>query len=178
MLIEVVASTHDMLLASVARQVGSRLDAEDIVQTALLRVYRARPDITEVDKLRSYLWAATANLVRDSWRRSADARRQHEPYCAERVGALFYSAEPNIDDMIALRHTVLAALRALPPREREALVLRLFHDKTYAEAARVMGISTGTVKGYVHNAFARVRARLAAALNAPPTPCADENPSR
>ncbi|WP_280265970.1 RNA polymerase sigma factor [Nocardia wallacei] len=163
LLVAVVGSTHDTLLASVARQVGSRIDAEDIVQTALLRVYRTKPDITEEDKLRAYLWAAAANLVRDAWRRSADTRRQHETYGGVQVASLADRAEPNIDDLIALRHTVLAALCTLPPREREAVVLRAFEGNTYAETAEIMGVTTGTVKGYVHNALARVRALLAAA---------------
>lgn len=163
LLVQVVESTHDLLLASVTRQVGSRIDAEDIVQTALMRVYAAKPDITDIDRLRAYLWAAAGNLVRDSWRRSADTRRQHEPYGAERLASLADRAGLNIDDMIALRHTLLAALGTLPPREREAVVLRTFDDNTYAETARIMGVSVGTVKGYVHDALARVRERLTAA---------------
>ncbi|WP_280384179.1 RNA polymerase sigma factor [Nocardia wallacei] len=160
LLVQVMDSTHDTLLESVTRQVGSRADAEDIVQTALLRVYRAKPDIDEAAKLRAYLWAAATNLVRDSWRRSADTRRRCVTYDADRAVSLAACTQPCIDDMVALRHTLLAALCTLPPREREAVVLRAFHGNSYSETARIMGVSTGTVKGYVHDALARIRARL------------------
>ncbi|GAB2715544.1 RNA polymerase sigma factor [Nocardia thraciensis] len=162
LLLEVMASTHDRLLAAVTKRVGNRTDAEDIVQTALLRVYRTKPDIAEADKLRSYLWVAAMNLVRDSWRRAADARRRDDPCGDERLALLAEHPGPTIDDVVALRHTVLAALGTLPPREREALISRTFRDNTYAETARIMGVSTGTVKGYVHDALARVRVRLEA----------------
>ncbi|BCK54847.1 hypothetical protein NWFMUON74_26190 [Nocardia wallacei] len=162
LLIQVMNSTHETLLMSVTRQVGSRTDAEDIVQTALLRVYRAKPDIDEAAGLRSYLWTAATNLVRDSWRHSATARRLHVSYDPERTPSLTARAEPSLDDVVAFRQTFLGALRTLPPREREALVLRAICGNSYAETARIMGVTTGTVKGYVHDALARIRVRLMA----------------
>ena len=53
-------------------------------------------------------------------------------------------------------------LRALPPRQRAALVLRYFEDLTEAQAAEVMGVAVGTVKSLSHQAIARMRTELAA----------------
>lgn len=52
-------------------------------------------------------------------------------------------------------------LRALPPRQRAALVLRYFEDLTEAQTAEVMGIAVGTVKSLSHQAIARMRKELA-----------------
>ena len=49
---------------------------------------------------------------------------------------------------------VLAAIRALPDRQREALVLRFYLDMSEEEAARAMGISRGTVKSATSRAVA------------------------
>ncbi|GGK61438.1 SigE family RNA polymerase sigma factor [Ornithinimicrobium pekingense] len=54
------------------------------------------------------------------------------------------------------------ALRALPPRQRAALVLRYFEDLTEAQTAEVMGVRIGTVKSLSHQAVARMREELQA----------------
>ncbi|WP_202879646.1 SigE family RNA polymerase sigma factor [Serinicoccus kebangsaanensis] len=55
---------------------------------------------------------------------------------------------------------VHTALRALPPRQRAALVLRYFEDLTEAQTAEVMGVRPGTVKSLSHHAIARLREEL------------------
>lgn len=52
------------------------------------------------------------------------------------------------------------ALRALPPRQRAALVLRYFEDLTEKQTAEVMGVRPGTVKSLSHHAIARLRQEL------------------
>ncbi|MFD0000366.1 RNA polymerase sigma factor [Nocardia sp. NPDC127526] len=153
-------SISEILVGWAAKQVGDRGDAEDIVQTALMRVYARQPDITRVDEMCSYLWATVKNLVRDSWRRAAAERERLDPDGEERIAALAERAELPFDDLITLRHLLIAALDQLPRREREAVVLRTYEGNTYAETAAIMGLSSGTVKAYVHSALAKVRAGL------------------
>ncbi|WP_280269652.1 RNA polymerase sigma factor [Nocardia wallacei] len=160
LLLEAFDSASDMLLAWATRQVGSRTDAEDIVQTALMRVYAARPDITTADQLRAYLWTVAKNLVRDAWRRAATDRERFDSDGDERIALLADRAGLNMDDIVVLRQALIGALDTLPPREREAVVLRAYEGNTYAETARIMGVATGTAKGYVHDALQRVRAQL------------------
>ncbi|WP_330255900.1 sigma-70 family RNA polymerase sigma factor [Nocardia sp. NBC_00565] len=163
LLIEAYESTKDMLLASVTKQVGSRTDAEDIVQTAFMRVYAARPGITDAEELRRYIWTAAKNLTRDTWRRAANDRDRLDPDGETRIAQLADSAGLAFDDVIALRHTLIAALNAVPARERQAVVVRAFEGNTYAETAAIMGVGDGTVKAYVHAALKRLRANIEAA---------------
>ncbi|MFJ1459341.1 RNA polymerase sigma factor [Nocardia sp. N2S4-5] len=160
LLLEAFDSASDMLLAWATRQVGSRTDAEDIVQTALMRVYAARPDVATADRLRAYLWTVTKNLVRDAWRRAATDRERFDSDGDQRIALLADRAGVNMDDIVVLRQALLGALDTLPPREREAVVLRAYEGNTYAETARIMGVATGTAKGYVHDALQRVREQL------------------
>ncbi|BCK59103.1 RNA polymerase sigma factor [Nocardia wallacei] len=160
LLLEAFDSVSDVLLAWTTRQIGSRTDAEDIVQTALMRVYAARPDVDTADRLRGYLWTVTKNLVRDAWRRAATDRERFDSDGDERIALLADRAGLHVDDIVVLRQALIGALDTLPPREREAVVLRAYEGNTYAETARIMGVATGTAKGYVHDALQRVRERL------------------
>lgn len=54
----------------------------------------------------------------------------------------------------------MAALRSLPPRQREALVLRYYGDMTEAQIASVMGISRGAVKSHTARAMNALRSIL------------------
>ncbi|GAB4589383.1 RNA polymerase sigma factor [Nocardia sp. IFM 10818] len=159
-LVEAFESGSERLMGWTTKQVGDRGDAEDILQTALMRIYARHPDISDVEEMRSYLWATVKNLVRDSWRRAAADRDRLDPDGDERIAELAERAELPFDDLITLRHLLIAALDQLPRREREAVVLRTYEGNTYAETAEIMGLSSGTVKAYVHSALAKVRAGL------------------
>ncbi|MFI2231738.1 RNA polymerase sigma factor [Nocardia testacea] len=158
--LEAFDSVSGLLLGWVGRQVGNRLDAEDIVQTALMRVYAAKPEATTVAQLRAYLWTVTRNLVRDAWRRAAYDRERIETGGEERLAFLVDRAGLHFEDGVVLRHTLARVLDTLPRREREAVVLRAYAGNTYAETARIMGVSTGTAKSYVHDGLRRVRDEL------------------
>lgn len=67
---------------------------------------------------------------------------------------------PDGADERARDDEVHRALRALPPRQRAALVLRYFEDLTEKQTAEVMGVKPGTVKSLSHHAIARLREEL------------------
>jgi RNA polymerase sigma factor (sigma-70 family) len=58
------------------------------------------------------------------------------------------------------RRQVVTALRSLPPRQREALVLRYYGDLSEAQIALAMGISRGAVRSHTARAIASLRAVL------------------
>ena len=78
--------------------------------------------------------------------RQRDTRHGAAPQIVESAEATVLVGEEN--------QRVLAAIRALPDRQREALVLRFYLDLSQDETARVMGISTGTVKSATSRAVA------------------------
>ncbi|RDI55306.1 RNA polymerase sigma factor [Nocardia mexicana] len=161
MLVEAYESASEMLLARITKLTRSRADADDIVQTAFMRVYARWPDhITDVEGLRKYLWITAENLVKDAMVRAAKDRERMDSDGHERLSVLADHAGLPFDDMIALRDMLIRLLDTLPPRERQAVIIYTYEGNTYKETARVMGVAEGTVKGYVHDGLSRVRKYL------------------
>jgi RNA polymerase sigma-70 factor (sigma-E family) len=117
---------------------GDRFAAEDVVQEAFCGLYRAWDRLPSHDNVVGYLRVSVVNGCRSVMRR---AKRAPRPVAVPDVA----SAESDALRVEEQRATV-AALRRLPPRQREALVLRYFADLPEHETARAMGVSRGTVK--------------------------------
>jgi RNA polymerase sigma-70 factor (sigma-E family) len=132
-------------LVRLARLLGDPADAEDIVQNAFVRVYRRRR-LRDPMQAGAYLRQTVVNLCRSDWRHRQVVRRH-----AERL-----APEVPDDPDLAGRLAVRTALGSLPPREREAVVLRYFADLTEVAAAEAMGVSVGSVKGYTSRGLARL----------------------
>ena len=79
--------------------------------------------------------------------------------------------EHELEEVDARQAALMGAIRALPPRQRAVLVLRLYSGLSEAETAEVLGCSVGTVKSQLHDA----RRRLAAEMQQDglPAPLAD-----
>ncbi len=121
--------------------VGDTLVAEDVVQEAFLGLYRNQHRLHEPRAAVAYVRASVVNLARSAVRRRVVARRQLRAAPAEWA--------PGADDGVLLaeeHRQVLAALRTLPDRQREVLVLRYWSNVSEAEIAQLLGISPGTVK--------------------------------
>jgi RNA polymerase sigma-70 factor (sigma-E family) len=125
---------------------GDRFAAEDVVQEAFCGLYRAWDRLPDHDNVVGYLRVSVLNGCRSALRR---ARR------TPRVAAVPYAASAEADALAGEeRRAAVAALRRLPPRQREALVLRYFADLPEHETAQAMGVSLGTVKSTTARALA------------------------
>ena len=133
--------THALALKKLAfLMTGDQPTAEDIVQDAFLGLCRRWPSLLEPGNALGYLRASVLNGCRSVHR--VRFRRQGitldpppDSLSAEDIAVL---GEANRE--------VLAAIRRLPARQREAVVLRYYLDMTEDQAAQAMGISRGTVK--------------------------------
>ena len=107
-----------------------------------------------VDDPLKYLRTAVINGARSGLRRRRSARRYVPPTVR---------AEPGADEAVLVRAehvAVLVALRALPRRQRECLVLRYYADLSEAEIASTLGISAGSVKSHSHRGMAALTVAL------------------
>ncbi|MFB9534111.1 SigE family RNA polymerase sigma factor [Nonomuraea roseola] len=133
---------------------GDQETAEDVVQDAFAAVYRRWSRLAEREKVLPYLRAAVINGCRMVHRRRSVARR----FRGDRE-VPFWSAEAAVL-LGESRREVFLAVRALPRRQREALVLRYYLDLSEAEIAEVMGVSRGTVKSTASRALRALAATL------------------
>ena len=128
---------------------GDRGAAEDAVQEAFCGLYRRWHGLSDPGKALSYLRSSVINGCRSALRRR---RRQAslDPSTGDAPGE---SAEATA--LIGEEHRqVLTAIRSLPARQREALVLRFYLDLDEEEIAATMRISRGTVKSTTSRALA------------------------
>ena len=130
--------------------VGSRPAAEDVVQEAFCGLYRHWDQLSDKENALRYLRSSVLNGCRSELRRRIRNVRR-----AARTAPAGDSASAEYAALIGEEHReVLAALRRLPHRQRESLVLRFYLDLSEPEIAASMGISRGTVKSTTSRALA------------------------
>ena len=144
--------------------VGNRDDALDVAQDALLRLFAHLGRLASDRPVRPWLFAIVRNRARDLWRsrkarpsESLDARPELESHLAAP------SRDPEQEAAHRERvRRVWSAIGALSNPHREILVLRDFHDLTYAEIAGVLDVPVGTVMSRLHAARSALRDRVTA----------------
>jgi RNA polymerase sigma-70 factor (ECF subfamily) len=130
-------------------------DADDIVQDAMLRAWRAFDSVRAQD---IKPWLLT--IVRNSWRSAcADIRRPaHTPLPEDGDALVSGEADPEANAATASeRRKLNEAVALLPDEFREALILREVEDMSYREIAEVTGVPIGTVMSRLARARALLR---------------------
>jgi RNA polymerase sigma-70 factor (sigma-E family) len=145
---------YGMLVRTAALLVGDLATAEDVVQDCFIAMHRTWWRLRDTSKALPYLRRAVINRSRSVLRHRAVADR-HLPLLAPQLPSAEDSALAGME-----RSSVPAALRALPPRQREVVVLRYYADLSEAQIAAAMGISKGAVKSHAARAKESLRALL------------------
>jgi RNA polymerase sigma-70 factor (sigma-E family) len=136
--------------------------AEEVTQDAFVAMHNAWPRLRDSEKAVAYLRQTVVNRSRSEIRHRVVAGKYippapvHAPGAEETAFAMFE------------RSDVVTALRGLPVRQREVLVLRYYADLSEAEIAQSMRISRGAVKSHAARGIAALRLVLAV----PPQPMA------
>jgi len=134
--------------------VGNHATAEDLAQEAFLRTFRAWPRLRDHDRAVGYLRTTALNLARSGFRRRVVEMRHASGPARDHLGA---------DVQVVLREDqreVIAALRTLPARQRECVVLRFYGELSETEIATTIGISVNSVKTHMRRGLAALEARL------------------
>jgi RNA polymerase sigma-70 factor (sigma-E family) len=124
--------------------------AEELAQEAMARTWAAWSRVGGYDRPAAFARRVLLNRHRSLLRRAVVEARH-------RLASRPESHQPDFggDDLVLWQ-----ALRRLPARQREAIVLRFYLDLPEAEVARLMGAPTGTVKSWTHRGLAQLRSRL------------------
>jgi RNA polymerase sigma-70 factor (sigma-E family) len=150
-----IYSTHYRSLVRLAvllvRDVAT---AEEVVQDSFIAMHSAWRRLRDSDKALSYLRQSVVNRSRSVLRHRVVVDRN-----APKPAPDMPSAEQGALSLLE-RSAVIAALRKLPSRQREALVLKYYADLSEAQIATTMGISQGAVKSHTARGMASLRTVL------------------
>ena len=142
------------------RLTGNPHDAEDLTQDVFVRVFRSLHRF-QPGTFEGWLHRITTNLFLDGARRRQKIRFDG---LGEGSDERLPSAWPNPSEQLAdadLDHDVAAALSALPPEFRAAVVLCDIEGLSYEEISEVLDIKIGTVRSRIHRGRAQLRTALA-----------------
>jgi RNA polymerase sigma factor (sigma-70 family) len=168
-----VVERHEVAVHGYLARRAGRQAADDLLAEVWARAFagragfRAGPGAAAGDAhrgghadARPWLYGIARNVLAAHWRASVRAR------IPTRVGAIGCQPDDPWDDVIdridsaASSRPLMGALRALPPAEREVLLLVAWEQLSPAEAATVLGIPQGTARSRLHRARAALRLAL------------------
>ncbi|HEV3294971.1 MAG TPA: RNA polymerase sigma factor SigE [Streptosporangiaceae bacterium] len=141
------------------RLTGNTHDAEDLTQEVFVRVFRSLPGYTP-GTFEGWLHRITTNLFLDMARRRQRIRFEG---LGEAAAGLLRDDEPTPAQAFDARHLdsdVQAALEALAPEYRAAVVLCDIEGLSYEEIAATLGVKLGTVRSRIHRGRAQLRDAL------------------
>ncbi|CAM3916563.1 SigE family RNA polymerase sigma factor [Nocardiopsis gilva] len=128
--------------------------AEEVVQDAFVAMHGAWRRLRDPSKALSYLRQSVVNRARSVLRHRAVVEK-HAPKALPDAPSAEHGALGELE-----RAAVIEALRRLPTRQREAIVLRYYGDLSEAQIADAMGISRGAVKSHTARGIAALRTVL------------------
>ena len=125
---------------------GDGQEAADVTQEAFARAYERWRTVSHAERPGAWVQRVAVNLAL-TWRRRQRLRDRESL-----TAAPYPSEEPTLPDP-----ELFAALRALPPQQRAAVVLRHWADLSIEETARTLGKRPGTVKALTSQGLAKLR---------------------
>jgi RNA polymerase sigma-70 factor (ECF subfamily) len=158
----------DQVYRVARRLVGSREEAEDLVQETYARAFRSWRSYTPGTNMRAWLLRILTNLNVDRGRRiqrspQTQPLEETDYYLANKVASA--AGEDALEQDVVVERlsqdSVVNALSELPPQFRDVVVLVDIGDFTYADAAQILDIPMGTVMSRLHRGRRALKARLA-----------------
>ncbi|MFC2172711.1 RNA polymerase sigma factor [Acidobacteriota bacterium] len=137
------------------RMTGRHEDADELAQEAFMRAYTGLKNFKGESSFKTWLYRITINLSINSRNKAKRERDRLQPLEEARVG----TDPTNVKDILLkqMRHQVKRAIRHLPVRQRETLVLRLYDEMKFSEIASVMECSEGTAKANFFHAVSNLK---------------------
>jgi RNA polymerase sigma-70 factor, ECF subfamily len=148
-----------------ARMVANRAIAEELAQDVFIRVYRSRRTYEPTAKFSTWLYRITTNVALNHFR---DEKRTQNNISLDMQDAAQLRREasdqaPLVEDLlvreVALRQ-IRRAVRALPPKQRAAVIMHKYEGMDYAQISSVLRCSPSAVKALMFRAYETLRIRL------------------
>jgi RNA polymerase sigma-70 factor (ECF subfamily) len=148
---ELVHRHRERVYRAAWRVAGDHAEADDLAQESFLRAYRSLPGFRGESRFLTWMMRILMNLA-------LSRRGRHRATVPlEEAGHAGTEEGPGES---ALRRQVRDAVEKLPPRQRQALVLKVYEGMKFTEVAETMEISVGTAKATFFQAVRGLRKRL------------------
>jgi RNA polymerase sigma-70 factor (sigma-E family) len=149
-----MAARQPSLLRTAYLLTGDRHTAEDLVQTALAKLYLSWDRVQDRESVDGYVRRILVNEHNSLWRRPWKRRERATDELPEDASPHGHTAAAGGHDA-----DLWALVQTLPAKQRAAVVLRYYEELSEAETAAVLGVSVGTVKSQTSRALAALRTR-------------------
>ena len=161
---EALARAHqDRVYRWALALLGRREDARDATQEVFLRAFTGLQAWRFESRLTTWLFRTTFNVCREARRRSWRERLKQARFLKLAAPRAAAPALPT-----SAPGACATLLQALPPRQRQVVLLRIYEELSVAETAAVLGIPEGTVRSNFFKAVGRLRRELRVGLHAAP----------
>lgn len=174
-----VVRHYDFIFATAWKWAGSREDAEDIAQEVCARLAKALNHWRGEGALRTWLYRIIVNAVRDQMR--STARHQNKLDAAAADPTLPRSQAPEVEGYGVDDDTARLwdAVRGLPVKQRDAVMLVYGEGLSQSDAASVLECSVGTIGSNIHDAKKRLKLALVTGEGlGPPQSSSDDSDRR
>jgi RNA polymerase sigma-70 factor (ECF subfamily) len=155
-----IVREHRRAVYMMARRILHRHeDADEAAQVAFVRAWQARSSFRGAASIRTWLIRIALNVAKSMHAARpvpVVMTRDDDRDALEGLPDLGEGSEERLGRR-QIRDRVRRAVAALPERQREAVLLRVFSDLTYREVADVMRLSEGAVKAHMHQAVGNLR---------------------
>ena len=150
---ELVDRYRDQYARYALHMLGNREDAEEALQDAFTRAYRALPRCEDPERFGAWLFRILVNRCRTAGTRRG---RRARTFVADEA-ALLGASEEHPEDRAAWREEIDRALQRLRPEQREASLLKYGEEMGYDEMSQLTGVGVSALKMRVMRACERLR---------------------
>jgi RNA polymerase sigma-70 factor (ECF subfamily) len=164
---ELVRRSSRLVFARLYLDTGSVHGAEDLLQETLLRAFRSMHRLEDPAGFRPWLLSIAHNTLTDAARR--DGRHKRLPPAGQTPLSALPASGPGPDEAAhreEARQRVLGALRSLPEEYRLPLALRYLTGADYDAIGEQLGLTNGSLRGFLHRGLNMLRDRLPPELGA------------
>jgi RNA polymerase sigma factor (sigma-70 family) len=152
---ELIEDHYDLIYRTAWKWCGNRADAEDIAQDVCVKLGSAIAGFDGRSAFSSWVYRITLNAVRDMQR----AGKRRGKY-ADAYAEVTPEDQPAEQEEAATNRQLWSAVRRLPEKQRDAVLLVYAEELSHAAAADIMGIKEATVSFHVHEARKTLRGLL------------------
>ena len=164
---ELLQRNRNVVVGYLSRMVANRAVAEELAQDVFVRVYRSRRTYEPTAKFSTWLYRITTNVALNYFR---DERLTQNQVSLDMQDAIQIRREaadgtPLVEDRLVnevVARQIRSAIRALPPKQRAAVIMHKYEEMDYAQIGRVLGCTTSAVKALMFRAYETLRLRLRA----------------